>query len=138
MTQIATETATTQVVAPAKGLTMMVLKNPLYAECANGGISERVDKVTLVGVRDETTDRKVKPLPEHSRVFAPSEIAPPVVLVKRRMGSRTLWHVEPLVTGESKPWFMAGGSFVETSDSRVSALTEGFYGAFSLHDRSEG
>jgi hypothetical protein len=123
----------------AKGLTLSIYTNPRYARCSNGGLSEQVTEVTLVGIIDTTESRgasTVTPLPDGSRVFTPTEAAPPVYLVIRQMGQRRLYHVTPAANGGIGR-YMAGGAYVATSDSRFSELIGGLYGALSLHDRTE-
>lgn len=70
-------------------------------------------------------------------LFEESDTAPAAILVRRMIGGKPVVHIEPL---NPPPGFsgrpMAGGAFVETSDSRFGRAV-GFYGAVSLHDRYE-
>jgi hypothetical protein len=59
-----------------------------------------------------------------------------VRLVERWIGGRAVVHAEPIERPEGMLGPMAGGTFIDTSDSRFSAAV-GFYGAVSLHDRWE-
>ncbi len=122
--------------AMSRGLHASIFKNPLYRGCSNGGVSSRCDEVTIVGTQDRTNGRRpaVQPLPRDSQVVEPTAARPAAIIVYRQLGAERLVTVEPLdPTGRL---YMAGGSFVESSDSRFRALT-GFYGAVALHDRTE-
>lgn len=44
------------------------------------------------------------------------------------------YHVEPLFPAEKRPWFMMGGNFIHTSDSRFAAINR--Y-PLPVHDRQE-
>lgn len=117
------------------GLTASVYTNPTYRGCANGGISERVTRVTIVGTKELTSGdhAEIEPLARGSRVSEATPDAPAVVLVYRRIG-KVVVHAEPLET--QGQWHMSGGAFIASSDSRLSDLVD-FYGAISLHDRVE-
>lgn len=65
---------------------------------------------------------------------------PHVTIHKRVFGSRVSFHAEPAGKDrkdESYGAYMAGGSFIHSSDSRFSAAIGGMYGAIALHDRCE-
>jgi hypothetical protein len=123
--------------ALSRGLHASIFKHPSYRGCSNGGVSSRCDEVTIVGTQDRTNGRRspVQPLPRDSQVVEPTTAAPPAIVVYRQLGTERLVTVEPL--DQAGGLYMAGGSFVESSDSRFRALT-GFYGAVALHDRTEG
>lgn len=91
---------------------------------SNGGLSSKTDEVTLVG-------------PGIRGPFKPTPESPAVKVVTYNTGSRKHVHIEPV---EPCPagyvGYMAGGSYVATTDSRFSEAT-GFYGAVSFHDRTE-
>jgi hypothetical protein len=102
---------------------LYVLRNPEY-DASNFGISSKHNRV-WVRLPHEVDDK------------APEGV--PVVKLER--------HVPGLVRlvpeSDGKRWFMFGGNFAHTSDSRfreaVEALTgHPFYGAVALHDRTEG
>lgn len=126
-----------------RGLTLHIYR-PEHGDSSNGGISSRYGRVTLVGVVTEMDGGRseMRPFPESSHVpSGPSEDAPAVVVVKRRIGRDRVLHVEPLIEpdqDQGTPW-MAGGTYVATSDSRVRDLlgADHFYGALSFHDRTE-
>lgn len=126
-----------------KGLIVSILEDKRIGNCSNGGLSSKFSALTIVGIVDHTNSadlakREVKPLPKYSQVFSPTEDAPAAIIKYRTMGSKRLVSVEPLEgveSGKGTPW-MAGGSYVSSSDSRWGELV-GFYGAVSLHDRTE-
>lgn len=130
----------------AKGLTGYIYRSPL-ADCTAGGISAHgngITRVTITGIIDTTAPGfsyakpTLAPMPDGSQVVTPSVSAPPVWLVIRNVGPRRVVHLVPAqgtLLGALSAW-MAGGSFVESSDSRIGKLTQ-MYGAISLHDRTE-
>lgn len=125
-----------------KGLRVSILQDAEIGNCSNGGVSSKVNALTIVGIVDHTypndlAKREVKPLPVDSRIFAPTEDAPAAIIKYRNMGSERLVTVEPLddARATGTPW-MAGGAYVTSSDSRWRRLV-GFYGAPALHDRTE-
>lgn len=109
------------------GLTAEVYRWTL-GDCSNGGISSRVDKVTIVNADGP---------------FEPSEDAPAVELVAEKHFEWATIRAVPVDAPEDRrngP--MMGGAYVATSDSRFREAIErlighGFYGAVALHDRWE-
>lgn len=91
-----------------------------------------VKSVVVVGIFEDGT---IKDLPKDSQVFEPRVDTPPALLVVRRTGKERVLSVAPL-DYHSRRWYMNGGAFASTSDSRWSALV-GFYGAVHVHDRYE-
>jgi len=116
-----------------KGLRAYIFRTPVMAQCSNGGISSRVDNVTIVAVRTMQEDGSIvsRPVPDDCQVFEPDEKAPAAVVVKR---GRYV-HIEPAEQPNGVGW-MAGGSLVYGSDSRLRELLGHDY-AVSLHDRQE-
>ena len=119
---------------PITGITCQIFTAPLFKECAAGGISSRVQKVTLIG------DGVSGP-------FEPAPDAPAVRLVRRTFGGVEYVHAEPDLShpsnlveleriGSTCPWFMAGGALLNSSDSRFREATGHSY-PISLHDRVE-
>ena len=110
-----------------KGITLSIFKNK-GRSCSNGGLSSRVEEVTLIDA-------------DLAGVFAPSATAPAVVLVA---GPGDTIRVVPADLHAENKWVMFGGTFVFTSDSRVSRLIEKKFGrkdssyALKLFDRVEG
>jgi len=135
---------------------MKGLRASIYKEngrdYSNGGISSRVNEVTIVG-RD--IDRV------GGAIFEPTVDAPAVVLVRRTMTRNGGYrrrvidpatgsikheyvgetyeyvHAEPLQQHELGLWLMNGGTYIATSDSRFNEATGG-HGPIALHDRYEG
>lgn len=99
-----------------KGLIVEVYRNESFCDCTNGGISSKHDRFLLVG--------------EGVAEVEESDNLPVLKLVKRIIGGEVYKHVQPLTEG--KEWFMFGGNFVYSSDSR-------FPNAYPLkiHDRLE-
>jgi hypothetical protein len=108
-----------------KGITASIFVDKKFGDCSNGGISSRYSRVTVIG------------LGKDAEIFEPTEDAPAVRLVKRKIGGKVVVHAEPVEGLKSgNIGWMAGGSYVSTSDSRFCRAV-GFYGAVSLHDRQE-
>jgi len=103
-----------------KGLIIEVFRFPL-GDCTNGGISGKHGSLTLIG------DGVDGP-------FAPTPDAPPVTMITREIGGREYKHLVPCDENAVplEGWYMAGGNFGYTSDSR-------FPNAYplSIHDRRE-
>lgn len=99
-----------------KGLLVSVLRNGRGVDCSLGGISSKADMLLLVG----------DGVPE---IFEAGEY-PVVRLVTRTIGGQEYKHVEPVTGGNE--WFMAGGNFCYTSDSRFPNSYP-----LSIHDRVE-
>lgn len=102
------------------------------SDCTNGGISSKHQTLCVVNAEGP---------------FEPTENCPAVMLDNHYPG---IVRIVPAVQGalghwfvNKTKWFMAGGNYAATSDSRFSyaieALTDArFYGAVSIHDRVEG
>lgn len=130
-----------------KGLTGYVCRPADWeregVDCTNGGISSRHEKLTVVGV---VRGDLVNYLPQHARVFEPTEERPAVLVEVRRIGG-PVFSVVPAEIADgalfkAPGWWMAGGNYLSCSDSRLwdflQDLTgERFYGALSIHDRKE-
>lgn len=98
-----------------------------------------VSKLTIVGTRVDTNQGHgdVRSLVGRFPVCEPSTDAPAAVVVYRNLRGHQIVHVEPLApVPDGHAGYMAGGSYVACSDSRWDDLI-GFYGAVSLHDRTE-
>lgn len=110
--------------APAKGIHALIYRDALGIDFSNRGLSARVTEVTVVG-------------PGIDPIFAPTEERPAVHIVKRENASGSIYHAEPVPTeDEPAPWYMFGGAFIFSSDSRFRESID-FYGAVPLHDRRE-
>lgn len=114
-----------------KGLVIDIYTNPAYAGCANGGISERVNQLTVIEIDG-------RPIPKSCQIFEPSEDRPAARLISRIIGRESYVHIEPMesVPGDDHTDYMAGGAIVYTSDSRWEDLT-GIPYPLKLHDRTE-
>jgi hypothetical protein len=104
-----------------------------------------VTKVTLIGIRYAdaanplTGWAPIAPLPKMAQMWEPAADAPGVVLVQRKVMGQTLYHLEPADPPDgrqTRPHYMAGGTFATMGDSRVAQLVN-FYGALSVHDYHE-
>lgn len=94
------------------------------ADTTADGISSRADKVI---VDDVAPERQIED---------PS--IPRVRVVKRYIGLRPAYFAEPVDTRpESEGYYVFGGNFIYTSDSRFSDYLDRMYGALPLHDRFE-
>lgn len=98
-------------------------------DCTNGGISARASQLCLVNVNGP---------------FEPSHDMPAAILTTNNVGHPVIkpahMHHDG-VWGVESGWFMMGGNYAATSDSRfseaVAKLLPGFYGALPIHDRQE-
>ena len=98
-----------------KGLTADIYRSK-YSKCKLNKLNN-FEHVTIV---DDEIDE----------IFAPSESAPEVRLIKRNINGNTYIHAIPAEKG----CYMFGGSFIYTSDSRVRSINK--Y-PIPLHDREE-
>lgn len=130
--------------ADAQGLQIQVYRPVDFPDCTLDGISSKHSRLTVIGVIDDRdaadfrTPAPVKGLPKESRISAPTDQAPAAILRIRRMGNRLLYTIEPYQADGGTRWYMAGGNYAGTVDSRFGDLTGHQYGAFSVHDRHEG
>jgi hypothetical protein len=99
-----------------RGLICQIYRNG--RDCSNGGISGRVDAVTLIDIGVD--------------LFEPVADRPAVKLVKRQMGRRTYLHAEPVDQPQGLVGPMAGGTFIYSNDSRFPSDYP-----IALHDRWE-
>jgi hypothetical protein len=99
-------------------------------DCSNGGLSSRVNEVTLVNVEGP---------------FEPSEDRPAALLLNGHLrGTVRIVPAIEVAPGRYEPdgHPAMGGAYVSTSDSRFTEAVEKltgapFYGAVALHDRYE-
>lgn len=110
-----------------KGLLVWVYRNGDFGDCSMNGISSRHDKLILIGEGVEGFIEVDLDNPQEEVVH----------LVKRQMHDGEYLHVEPLdgqySKAENRKWYMSGGNFVYTSDSRFPCNYP-----LSVHDRHEG
>ncbi|WNV90292.1 hypothetical protein [Umezawaea sp. Da 62-37] len=128
-----------------KGLTLYFYRNAKGWDCTNGGISARFDECTLIGIVNHTRARitgqplVAQPLPEGSRVFEPTDKRPAVYLVmgKHSPNDRFIVPADQKTWQPDGRWWMCGGNYADSSDSRFDELLPGGF-AVRVHDRHEG
>ena len=104
------------------GVMAKIYRTESLAGCANGGISEAYNAVTIINL-----DGPVKPSPER----------PAVRLVRRQIGRRTYVHIEPWEpVGEGLIGYMSGGAFIYSHDPQFKQAV-GHDAPVPLHDRVE-
>ena len=109
---------------PLKGLPALIYRDRTGVDCSNRGISATAREGVVVG-------------PGIDPVFEATPERPAVRIIKQDNANGATYHAEPLHTGnEPVPWYMFGGAFIFSSDSRFRAGID-FYGAVPLHDRRE-
>jgi hypothetical protein len=104
-----------------RGLHCGILENKNIGNCSNGGISSKVNAVTVI-----LTDRD-------THVFEPSVDAPAVKIIHRVIAGKDYYHAEPIEPARGNGWYCFGGCYITTSDSRFP-----FRYPIALHDRQEG
>ena len=110
------------------GLSINVYRNGDY-DCTNNGVSARARTMCLVNA-----DGPVDPTTACPAVWVEKSNAGVVRIVPAELRDG--------VWGPVKEWFMMGGNYAASSDSRFSAAVERalgarFYGAVAIHDRVE-
>lgn len=120
------------------GLHVSVYRNA-HGDCTLGGVSSKFDDLTIVGVLDERTrTNEIVALEADLRPHSVTDTAPAVVLVKRHVrGLGLTLHLAPLETASVGVRGAMGGNYAATSDSRMSRLVGGMFGALPIHDRFE-
>ena len=101
-------------------LTAYVFRNPL-GDCTNDGISKNRRELYII------SDQKGP--------FEPQDIRECVYIEWREVMGEKYIDCKPLYC--SKRWYMAGGNFLYTSDSRFKDITKSKY-PIAIHDRYEG
>jgi hypothetical protein len=102
-----------------------IYKNPTFAGCSNDGISDKYDQVLIVTANEQSDEPNA------------------VRIVRRGLGSRVIFHAEPVNSPSGTVGAMAGGSFINLDGVVASYLypeypeLADFYGAIALHDRYE-
>ncbi len=113
-----------------RGLTVSVYKDAQWVkdgvDCTNSGVTSHEDRLLLVGPGVDGPEQ----VPEHVSTFDGYYI----VELDPRMGTGFGPRVIPK-NRKLRDWFMFGGNFVFSSDSRFSALNNGF--PIPVHDRVE-
>ena len=103
-----------------KGLVSYVLRNNL-GDCTNGGISSSRSSLYILGCATSP--------------FLPEDIRQCVQIIERDIMGEHYVNAEPIAY--PKRWYMAGGNFLYTGDSRYKDLT-GISYPVAIHDRYEG
>ncbi|ONI83484.1 hypothetical protein ALI22I_33865 [Saccharothrix sp. ALI-22-I] len=128
-----------------KGLRLDFYRLARGGDYTLGGISARHDECVLIGtvsylnIYAPGVKPTVSPLDKGSQVSAPSEDRPAVYLVIGRHGPNDRYII-PADQETWQPdgrWWMHGGNFADSSDSRFDALLPGGF-AVRVHDRHEG
>lgn len=107
----------------ASCLTANVYRSSRLGDCTNGGISSYEDKLYILSY-----GRKTGP-------FEPEDIRQCVHIEWRDVCEKKYINCVPAYFIER--WYMAGGNFLYTSDSRFEELTKSKY-PIPIHDRYEG
>lgn len=93
-----------------------------FGDCSNGGISSKYNEVYLI-----CPEGNMEVDADNPRL---------VELVKRELGGEKHWYIKPYET-DTKKWWMFGGTFIYSSDSRFREYCETDT-AMKFHDRHEG
>lgn len=101
-------------------LSAKVYKNPL-GDCTNGGISTRRRTLYILSATKGP--------------FEPEDIRDCVYIEWREIGDEKYIDCRPAYC--QKRWYMSGGNFLYSSDSRFKEVTKSNY-PISIHDRYEG
>lgn len=110
---------------PVKGLHVSVFRWSL-SDCTNHGVTSKAVDAILVGLG---SDAEVT-------TAGPNDVVLQLVTrpLDRWRSDRKYFHAEPLLKAPGK-WYMAGGNFVYSSDSRFNEATAGY--PLAVHDRVE-
>lgn len=104
------------------GLTAYVYRDSIGSgDCTNGGISSRRKELYI--------------LSENGGPFEPSDVRECVTIEHRQVMDKEYVNAKPVY--HKKRWYMAGGNFLYTGDSRYKEIT-GISYPVSIHDRYEG
>jgi len=125
-----------------KALDLSVYYNSRYRKCAAGGITEHYEDLLLIGTSDDEKqiDYNIDGYIDFDRSSPPENA---VILVRRTMGERIFCNLVSYSKWIDGKWYMFGGNYASTSDSRLGYAIESvgvtsFYGALAVHDRTEG
>lgn len=122
-----------------RGMTLSLYTTPSYQRDTGGWGGHafgHVHEVTVVCIEDRRSrNTTIRPLPASSQVHAPTSKAPPARLVVRRLREVDVWTVEP--HEDRRSWYMAGGAYAASCDSRFSDVVGFGAGAIAVHDRYE-
>lgn len=113
-------------------LPINVYRTAKFGDCTNNGISARYDEL-LIACPDGHVEVDTDNLPDN---FA-------MVELRHVFGDTIIPTIYPAEVKDGKvvrrgnKWYMMGGNYGGTSDSRFDAMIGGFYGAVAIHDRVE-
>ena len=106
-------------------------------DCSNKGITSRSNKVLVCdgGTIEELRELQVLLRHNPKEIRLSEYVETPIVRIVRReiQGRGEYVHCQPI---ENDGWYMAGGTFAYTSDSRFKEITGVSY-PISIHDRQE-
>ena len=103
-----------------RGLCTKIFRSE-FGDCTNGGISGEAKKLYILGCKT-------------SPIF-PTDLRQCVMIEERDIMGEHYVNTRPIV--HPKRWYMAGGNFLYTSDSRYKEIT-GISYPIAIHDRYEG
>lgn len=113
------------------GLVLNVYRSACGMDCTNNGITSKFTELLLVG-------KNV------GAIFSAKDDRPRVTIRVKDFLGRKSAHLVPCDENATplEGWWMMGGNFAHTSDSRFrdavsEALGFDFYGAIAVHDRQE-
>lgn len=108
-------------------MSLYVFRHPL-GDCTNNGASSRYNTIYVVrdGIKEEDVLRHCRENKEFPDRF--------FKVTKVMVGDTEYRRLEPVIDGGN--WYMAGGNYAMTCDSRYSEFT-GLDYPISIHDRKE-
>ena len=115
-----------------KALPINVYRTSRLGDCTNGGISSKFDEL-LIACDEGFIEIDPDNVPEN---FA-------MVELRHVYGNRIIPTIYPADIKDGKAvirdgkWWMMGGNYGATSDSRFSRMVGDMYGAVAIHDRYE-
>ena len=116
-----------------RALNVSVYKFP-HGDCTNRGVSSKYDSL-LVACPDG-------PYEIDTELGIPENFC--FVRCRNLFGDEKVFSIVPAdVTDDGEicerggKWYMMGGNYAATSDSRFSKMVDGMYGAVPIHDRVE-
>ena len=114
-------------------ITAYVYRNNRLGDCTNHGISGKYDTL-MIACPDGPDTVDSENLPENFCMLELRKVFGNTIIP-------TIYPAEVTEKGEivkrGGKWYMMGGNFAHTSDSRFSDMAKGYYGAIAIHDRYE-
>ena len=116
-----------------KALPIELYRSSRLGDCTNGGISSKFNTL-LIACDDGFIDIDPENVPENFAMVEMRHVFGTTIIP-------TIYPAEITPDGKVVPrggkWWMMGGNYGATSDSRFSRLVGGMYGAVAIHDRYE-